>query len=257
MDKYNKLKEKYDKLVDERDQLQSKLEKIQLEKENLIVENKRFTDEYNKLTLEMEEKEENLAVLNQTISEYSVTINKLKTVVDRLSQPTIADKAVDFTQENGVPILGGGLLLGGLGFLVRRWWKSSGSNLFSIIGVIKELVAKVEDIREKLDKVKDCFENDPDVPNEPPTENPIKHENYKEPPPPFYPKYERQDGPSLYPKKPYPTGYGPVPPEYPARKYTSHEVLHAVDEVAHRHRDEPLLANIGELVRQILSEPRR
>ena len=54
-----------------------------------------------------------------------------------------------------------------------------------------------------------------------------------------------------------PEGLGPVPPNYPARVYTSSEVLDAVDEVARRHQDNPVLANINVLVRQVLEAPRR
>jgi hypothetical protein len=118
----------------------------------------------------------------------------------------------------------------------------------------------------------------PPVPPIPPITN-LPHPDFIEPPgvvqPPQYnPKKEQP----LYPKAPSPyipkankdmnvdmtemefkpvTGYGPVPPNMPATQHTAQDILAAVDELSRRHSMDDRLSTVSQLVRQILTEPRR
>ena len=82
-----------------------------------------------------------------------------------------------------------------------------------------------------------------------------RHGDWREPPQVLYPKvpygvgYQETAAP--------PVGLGPIPPVMPVHRYTAQEILDAVSKVGNTHREDPVLSQVPELVRQILETPRR
>lgn len=237
-------------------------EGVQEKVDNLLSEYNILQEKVGKFTLEINTTKQNLQKSEAAQDHLISQVNTTSTTIQNL--------------ENQRNVLGGlaGVLstIGGIIVGVAAWRKTR-------TGVARMLGEFIE--RSVVDKIRDRLPTpDPRLPNitqsflqqcqpsspqavqptPPKTIQPQVHEFYVEPPKPIIGTWGVEPKPeftSYVPPTDQNTGLGPVPPNYPAQKYTAHEILSAVDQVARTHSGDAVLSVVPQLVRSILEQPKR